>query len=526
MTGRIQETEAVFIVPSRTAMEEISALLKAAGARALSRPKPQIVCDVYVDTADRRVMQAGAALRFRTENGKHTLTLKSLNPLSEEGMASRLERSEPLSRVPDRFPAPLPRDVRDEALRRLLGERRLRVLFRIGQHRRVWRVATSSGAVLLVSADEVCWRLPRRRSLTGFRLELELVEGSVPALAAMVKTIRKRSRFSLAPRSKFEEGLHAAGIVLPTFREDPLWSLRSRDSFDRAARRLLGRLMARLLWLAPGAQLGLDPERLHAFRVAVRRLRSLLRWFRGALPEWLESTLETDLRWINEVTGRSRDLDLFLLRLAEEDSGGRSSPLWRRRMQARFEAEAERARREAAAALASARFAHLLRRVQRWTHAESWGRIVRTGPRRSFAREAAHRLREVAKKSARKADRLRIGSAPTRYHRVRKAFKHLRYGLEPLVPWGGRKAARTLQVLERFQDLLGRHQDAIVAQTLLEEAIKAMPRPRGKAATEIERFRRSLEREARQARAAFRKAWEKDGARLRRKILTETMLRG
>jgi len=525
MTGRIQETEAVFIVPSRTALEEISALLKAAGARTLSRPKSQIVCDVYVDTADRRVMQAGAALRFRTENGKHTLTLKSLDPLSE-GMASRLERSEPLSRVPDRFPAPLPRDVRDEALCRLLGKRRLRVLFRIEQHRRVWRVATSRGAVLLVSADEVCWRLPRRRSLTGFRLELEFIEGPRAALAALVQTIRKRSRFPLAPRSKFEEGLHAAGIVLPTFREDPAWTLRSRDSFDRGARRLIGRQLARLLWLAPGAQLGLDPERLHAFRVAVRRLRSLLRWFRGALPERLESALETDLGWIHEVTGRSRDLDLFLSRLAEEDSGGRPSPLWRRRLQSRFETDAERARREASAALASARFARLLRRVQRWTRAELWGRITRTGPRRSFAREAAHRFRKVAKKSARKADRLRIGSAPTRYHRVRKAFKHLRYGLEPLVPWEGQKAARTLRLLERFQDLLGRHQDAIVAQTLLEEAIKAMPRLRGKAGAEIERFRRSLEKEARQARAAFRKAWEKEGARLRRKILTETLLKG
>ena len=68
----------------------------------------------------------------------------------------------------------------------------------------------------------------------------------------------------------------------------------------------------------PGTRLGTDPEELHQFRVATRRLRAFLRAGRELLdPAWAEP-LREELRWLGGALGPVRDLDVLIERLAVE----------------------------------------------------------------------------------------------------------------------------------------------------------------------------------------------------------------
>ena len=68
----------------------------------------------------------------------------------------------------------------------------------------------------------------------------------------------------------------------------------------------------------PGTRLGADPEELHQHRVAVRRLRALLRAARPMIDrEWADD-LRDELRWLGAALGEVRDLDVLLEHLEDE----------------------------------------------------------------------------------------------------------------------------------------------------------------------------------------------------------------
>ena len=120
----------------------------------------------------------------------------------------------------------------------------------------------------------------------------------------------------------------------------------------------------RLLALDVGTRLGLDPEDLHQFRVATRRLRAFLRAGRELVErEWADA-LRTELGWARRAARGVRDRDVLIDRLRGETvqfhDGDRAAaePLF-----AELEREREAARSELLAGLESDRYLELLGRV-------------------------------------------------------------------------------------------------------------------------------------------------------------------
>jgi CHAD domain-containing protein len=66
---------------------------------------------------------------------------------------------------------------------------------------------------------------------------------------------------------------------------------------------------------ARGARVGRDPEDLHEMRVAVRRLRAILRAGRALFERKWTEDLRGELRWLGRALGRVRDLDVLLASL-------------------------------------------------------------------------------------------------------------------------------------------------------------------------------------------------------------------
>ena len=83
---------------------------------------------------------------------------------------------------------------------------------------------------------------------------------------------------------------------------------------------VFGRLMVIIEANVPGVLADTDIEFLHDLRVAVRRSRSLVKQLAAAMPADTVAYLREELRWLQQVTGPTRDLDVHVLDLAAERS--------------------------------------------------------------------------------------------------------------------------------------------------------------------------------------------------------------
>jgi CHAD domain-containing protein len=117
---------------------------------------------------------------------------------------------------------------------------------------------------------------------------------------------------------------------------------------------------------------------------------------------------------------------------------------------------------------------------------------------------ALHKLR----KRGRKLARHKAVPAATALHELRIRAKRLRYLLEFLGELTGRPGRRLVKRLVRLQDLLGEHQDAVVAAQFIERHLE---RSGGQLSPASERALQALVIEAQhraaRARAAFPAVW-------------------
>jgi CHAD domain-containing protein len=202
----------------------------------------------------------------------------------------------------------------------------------------------------------------------------------------------------------------------------------------------------------PIVRLGSDVEALHDLRVAVRRSRAVLRAARELFDrDWLDGVRD-ELRWLGGELGPARDLDVLLdyLQLERVELGAEAAPVERR-----LKRERKAARRRAVGALKSERYLAVLDELR---VAVDHPPVHRVDARldRIAGREFRRLRRDVA----------RLGPNPSdeALHRVRIRAKRARYAAELAEPIAGRRASRVVEAAKRFQDVVGEHQDAIVAE--------------------------------------------------------------
>lgn len=299
------------------------------------------------------------------------------------------------------------------------------------------------------------------------------------------------------------------------------------------------------------------PDAVHQMRVATRRLRSALRTFRPLLERERTEPVRRELHWLATALGRARDAEVLRDRLltaldgqsvdgdasgdgpqasdgdvlaeaapfdgdAAEGSpvdgasvGGEPLAVTRRRVEAALGEECGVAREAAVEALDTDRYRRLLAALDD---------LLADPPLTAAARRRASKVLpgrvRKAWKDVRAARRAALGAAPedadAALHELRKAAKRARYAGEALEPAFGKDAARFAAAMEEVQDVLGEHQDSVVARrrilALTEEAWDA-----GEATVHLGRLITLEESRRRAARAALVDAWRRaSGKKLRR----------
>jgi CHAD domain-containing protein len=248
-----------------------------------------------------------------------------------------------------------------------------------------------------------------------------------------------------------------------------------------------------------GTRLGTDPEALHDQRVAVRRLRALLRLVRKLeeAPSELEE-LRGELKWLGGGLGSVRDLDVMLAELREQiatlgEPDRRAAGAFTREL----ELERKHARVLLLDALSSERYYGLLDRLDE---------NIELLPQASDGTLTALAAKEF-RKLRRAVDALPLNPHDAALHRLRIRGKRARYAGELVAPVTGKKVARFIKRAKAFQDVLGEHQDATVAEATLRRLHTETPSEESGLAAgrliQLQRERRAA------ARAEWRSVWQK-----------------
>jgi CHAD domain-containing protein len=269
--------------------------------------------------------------------------------------------------------------------------------------------------------------------------------------------------------------------------------------------------IARLVAHDAGVRLGDDVESVHQARVATRRLRSDLRTFRPVIDANWSEPLRDELQWLGERLGEVRDADVLLGRLdARLDTLPHADADGAEELLEALRRQRSEARESLLGALRSDRYVALLDRLVDATH--------RVPP---AADDAAIDELELERLVRRPWKRLRDAVAALDHeppdedlHAVRIRAKRTRYAAEAVAPAIGRPARKFARRIADVQDILGEHQDAVVAEQWLRRQLR--PDSSGSmmfVAGELAAVERAA---ARTARARFPAVWRRaDRARLR-----------
>jgi len=424
--------------------------------------EPRLFVSTYHDTAEHRLARRGVTLRHRLENGKGLWQLKL------PAGVSRLELEAPGG------PAAPP----SELLTLLAGHLRGVPLTPIARLRTRREGVRADGAEIVHDTVAV---LDHQRVTRSFdELEVELLDGDERTLRRIEKALRRAGAGDGESRPKVFQALD-----LDFHPEAPEPPEDASSSATLAAR--LREQGERVLLHDPGTRLGTDAEELHQLRVATRRLRAFLRAGSELLdPEWSEP-LREELRWLGSALGPVRDLDVLLEHLSGEvESLGDDAPEGRKLLRA-LERERRTARRTLLAALDSERYFALLDALE--------------GPVATIADEPSlEQIHAAEHRRLRKAiQALGPDSPDGELHAARIKVKRARYAAELVGKPAYVKAAKFLQ------DVLGEHQDAVVAGERLRALAVRLPAGAVAAGRLIERERER----GRRGRDEWEAAWKR-----------------
>ncbi|MBE1467859.1 CHAD domain-containing protein [Kibdelosporangium phytohabitans] len=212
-----------------------------------------------------------------------------------------------------------------------------------------------------------------------------------------------------------------------------------------------------------GTKSGVDPEDLHQMRVTIRRLRAAVNADGAGLGE-IAPPLQEDLKWLGNALGPVRDLDVQLDRLRAEAAGFDDDERAAvERLLGGLITERKAARRRMLAAMRTKRYNSLLTSLAAATVSEPEETTSDNGGRDAVISVIYRPYRKLFKAVA------ALGEDPVdeQLHALRIKGKRLRYAAELVGAAGKEPVKELIKATKAFQEVLGEHQDAAVAEDII-----------------------------------------------------------
>lgn len=442
---------------------------------AQSRSPRRMLTNIYFDTTERDLQARRVALRLRKQGRLWLQTVKQAGTTAG-GLSQRPEWEQvhrgrwDFSQITDAKLARLLTRYRD------LG--RLQPVFETRFARDTWHIS-HAGSSLQLMADRGEIRCGAR-VVPLAEIELELVSGDPLALYECALALAESLPLVPDDVSKAERGyaLLDARESAPRYAQSVAIDTHTTPSV--ALRRLAQECLAHMHANADGAASGANPEYVHQMRVALRRLRSVLRSFEPCFAPELSERFLPRWRALAATLGEGRDWDVIateiLPPLLTDDRELAASGLADRVAEARAGAQARirSALAEPSYGRLLLEFGAVLWRLDSRQEGPSGTSVdgSSSGPTSSLSAYAVDRLRRARKQVAKKSERALTSMRDADLHALRIAIKRLRYALDsfaPLLPV--RRTRAYLKALSALQNDLGSINDlATTTRRLLDIA--------------------------------------------------------
>lgn len=473
--------------------EHLKKLQRHPFVRALTsgRAYTQKLTSIYYDTPDLALRRHAMALRLRNVGKQWIQTLKGGGQVSA-GLHQRNE-----------WEAPVPSEQLDfDVLKDCGGQlphgvhHHLRPVF-VTDFSRNTRLVEYEGAQIELCMDSGEIRAGHH-SYPISEIELELKSGEPRQLFKLAMALLDIVPLWVEHTSKAEYGYRLFSASLPTASQGGLSPLHKDQSISEALRSLIADCLSHVQINVEGVLLRADAEYLHQVRVGLRRLRVVLAIALRYQPDAELASLREQVSDLCVELGRSREWDVFVTQSLK--------PICARFPEHERLHEivrvSERARKQQHAIIAehlcSLDFQRMLLRFGTWMHSEQ----LDASPialKLFVSRSLKKRLQDVVKYGGalQTEDRERL-------HRLRIACKKLRYGIEMFESLFDREKSKAyLGVLADLQDVLGRFNDYVVAQRLI-NSLDSKTRHDG-----IAFIHEVLEQGLEDLDAGFSKAWKR-----------------
>ena len=420
----------------------------------------------YFDTVSGDLERNGMVLRMRKQGRRHTLSLKWRRP-SDGGIFERGE-IEAISPGPVPDPALLGPDYAGMVERIIRGQALIPV-YETDIRRTVSRIAANA-ADIEVAFDSGFISAGEKKSPVR-EIELELKSGDPAELYRLGMSLAESCpvRLGMLPKAARGAALRSGKAPAAIRGTSPLVG---NPTVDEAIGHVINACIAQFIGNFPAFEAGDAVAAVHQMRVAIRRLRAILKVFGRSFPCAEFSAFRAHAKRVAAVLGNGRDRDVFLQLLREgpvpafpEEPGF-----------ATIIAAAERARAAAYQAiddmLAAPATTCFVLSMQSFVAQHGWRNALSaealprlSAPAAEFAAGHLHRLRAKLLKRGKHIERL----DPRERHKLRIGLKELRYTADLFggLFQGSKAFSSLLGHCARLQDLLGGYNDHIVAMDLL-----------------------------------------------------------
>ncbi len=219
-----------------------------------------------------------------------------------------------------------------------------------------------------------------------------------------------------------------------------------------------------------------DSEFLHDFRVAVRRTRAGLNQLKGVLPDKINIDFATFFSWLGQITGPTRDLDVYLLSFTAYKN---SLPISIRDdlnpLRELLLNKQKIAQKELAKKLRSAKYLTKISEWEQFLKIQAVIKPTEINAKLSIKQLADRRILKNYKRIVKEGSLITVDSHCESLHDLRKSCKKLRYLMEFFQSlYLEDKIKHFIKNLKGLQEVLGDFQDYAVQEEALKLFSKEM----------------------------------------------------
>ncbi|HTW70130.1 MAG TPA: CYTH and CHAD domain-containing protein [Acetobacteraceae bacterium] len=417
----------------------------------------------YYDTADHTLAQAGIALRVRCNDGVHVRTVKADR---DAGLAADrsewewpIERNRPdpnlLAQTPVGARLPQPLALEPVAVTEI---------------DRTTRLLDLDDGTQVEAAFDAGWIIAGNARAAVQELELELRHGDAAAMYRLALHLHATVAVTVETEAKSARGIGLRNGTAPEPRKACSVALTAGTHGAEACRRIMAAGLDHLL-ANRGPTLAGNAKGLHQMRVAIRRLRAALEFFKPHLEPHARARFEAELRRIGRVFGEARDWDVFCLHILPETLAGADRAAgWGEMLKSPAQRRRDAAFRTVTEEVAAPAFTALVLGLAAWVE-QGCGKAPLPGGQaldQPVAKLCPALLDRLADKVEHRGRHIESGS-DTERHGLRKSVKKLRYAIDYVAEAYPHKPVKSyLHACEQLQESLGEINDAVAATGLAE----------------------------------------------------------